>query len=523
MSRAALTSPTAAHTRLRIAAAAVVTGATVVGLWFVDLGHPALWTDEDFSLRFSASWAATTSDFHPPLGYVALRFWRILVPETLAWDRALSALLAVAAAGVWALFYRARVREGVLSGRAAIIAVALTLTSPHLLLYGRMIRYFALAELLVALTVTAWWAALERGSRRRNVVAVSVATLLGLTNYLAAVGVAFAWVIVTVARHRDRVRQVLGLIAATAVAVYTIVAASTLATQAPGVSDAATLSRLVVAGTFPIWSATVGETVNIFDLVVVIPAAGAWIVVAIMALRCVRRASDAVLLGAALLIAGAAGAFAAGALVGLEHTAVQAPKLFAPFAPAVYLMAGVAIDRLSRRNRGAATVVLIAIAPAWIIGVVNLHASRDFLYPSYALPWGAVVDDVAAVTGAESAAGRSVAVASVDPAFLRLLSARHPKADLGVISGGPPKVVQAGAVRPFNYDVVIVIDRDRVNQVLDDQIANALTELRDYGYSERSRSSFGEVDKRLRSAQEWLAGRSLSAYLVTVIVLDRAR
>lgn len=504
-------------------AVAVVTLTAVVALWFIDLGHPALWTDEDFSLRFSESWSSTTSDFHPPLGYAVLRLWRLLTPATLAWDRALSALLAVAAAGVWALFYRARVRQGELSRRAAVLAVALTLTSPHLLLFGRMIRYFALAELLVALTVFTWWIALEKGGRGRSLVAVLIATLLGLTNYLAALAVVLAWVTLTIARHRERLRHLVVLIVATGAVVYVVVAASTLATQAPGAADTTSLSRLAVAATFPLWSATVGETVNIFDLLVVVPAAAAWLVIVVVAVRSGRRAPDTVVLGAALAVAGLAGAFAAGALVGLDHTAVQAPKLFAPLAPALYLSAAVALDRLSRRSLALGAVTLLAIVPAWVVGILNLHASRDFLYPSYALPWGAVVDDVAAATAAESAVGRSVAVVSVDPAFLRLLSARHPRADLGSINSGYPKVVQTGATRAFDYDVVILIDRDRVNRALDDRIVRTLNELRDYGYNERSRTGFGDVDRRLRSAQEWLAGRSLDPHLVTVIVLDRVR
>jgi hypothetical protein len=298
------------------------------------------------------------------------------------------------------------------------------------------------------------------------------------------------------------------------------VVASTLAPSPP--AEAAGIRNVAVAALFPLWSATVGETINVFDLVIVVPAAAAWVVIGAMAVRRLRGAPDVVLLSAVLVAVALGGAVAATAVVGLEHTAAQAPKLFAPFAPALYLVAGWSLAHLVASGRRVlAWAAMAAVALAWLPGLVHLHDGTDFLYTSYALPWDDVTEQVDATVERDVEGDRSVAVLTVDPALSFLLADEGLRADVVEIEAAGGRVITAGAGRRGDYDVVLVVDRERVNAELDAALDAARTTLAANGYVVTESVGFGTVDPRLRRLHERLADRALADDLVTVVVYQR--
>lgn len=487
-------------TRARRVGLVVGSAAAAAALWLVDLGHPPLWTDEALTLQFSQTWGATTADFHPSLSYVAFWLWRMVVPDEVAWLRLFPALLSLATAAVWLAFWTARRREGQLSRLAVALAVGLTVASPHLLLYGRMIRYFSLASVLVTVTVALWWRAMGEGPRWAVAATAVAGAALALTSYVAAASLASALTAFAALRRRHRLRRHAAVGATASAIALVAVLASTLAASPP--ASGAGGPRIAVAAAFPLWSATVGETVNVFDFWLLAAAVAAWAVVAVTALCRLRGAPDVVVLSALLVVAGMAGTAAGGALTGLEHTAAQSPKLFAPFAPALYLLAGVSLAQLVTAGRAVVAGVAVAgIAVAWVPGVVNLHTGTDFLYTSYALPWDDVVEVVGGRVEAEGGRGRSVAVVTVDPALVFLLGDERLAA-------------------PGDADVVMVVDRDRVNPELEAALDRAHEVLRSGGYVAVETHRFGTVEPRLRRLQERLADRDLTDALVTVVVYE---
>lgn len=495
--------------------------AAIALVWFTGLSRPPLWTDEALTVRHTDSWRAVTADFHPPLAYAVLRLWRLATPEAVAWWRVFPAILMLAASGTWFAFWRSRVRDGELRASGLAVAGTLLVLSPHVLLFGRMFRYFSLAALLVAVVVVASWRAWERpGAFRVGAAALAVGALAS-TNYVAAAATGVALAVFVAVRRRDAARRhaaVWGLGAALAAGV---VALSSLAASPPAAFGG--LDRLGISAAFPLWSATVGETVNVLDLWFVVPAAVAWLAIAVHAAGHLRAAPDVVVLCGLLVVAGIGAAVVGGGVVGLDHTAVQSPKLFLPFAPALYLVAGWALSLGAGSTlRPAAVACLVGIAASWVPGLVHLRTGDDFLYPSYALPWDDVVDDLVPLAAAGAEAGRSVAILSTDAAASELLAARAVRADVIELGAGGTSVRHAGALRPGDYDVVGLLVRDRVNDALTRRLEEARAALDASDLEVSLHRRYGEVDAGLRRLQRRLSGRELGSDLVELVVYERA-
>ncbi|MFN2130366.1 MAG: glycosyltransferase family 39 protein [Anaerolineae bacterium] len=158
-----------------------------------------MWWDEGL-----AAWAArqspaaiaewTSSDVHPPLYFLMLRYWRLLVGETEFGLRALSVFIGVLTV---AASYRLAVALG--GGWTGLGAALLVALSRFDVQWSQEMRMYALAALLAALSL---WAAIRlwRGERWGDVVAYVLLMAAGLyTLYLYAlvfVVANLAWLIV---------------------------------------------------------------------------------------------------------------------------------------------------------------------------------------------------------------------------------------------------------------------------------------------------------------------------------------
>jgi 4-amino-4-deoxy-L-arabinose transferase-like glycosyltransferase len=169
------------------------------GLRTYRLGEQSVWWDEGL-----AAWAArqspaaiaawTSSDVHPPLYFLVLRYWRLLVGETEFGLRALSVFIGVLTV---AASYRlaAALGEG-WTGLGAALLVALSRFDVQ---WSQEMRMYALAALLAALSL---WAAIRlwRGERWVDAAAYVLLMAAGLhTLYLYAlvfVVANLAWLIV---------------------------------------------------------------------------------------------------------------------------------------------------------------------------------------------------------------------------------------------------------------------------------------------------------------------------------------
>jgi hypothetical protein len=188
------------------------------------------------------------TDVHPPLYFWLLHGWRAVVGDGLPALRALSVLCALGALLAW-------MRVAWLAGLPPLVTGALLTLSYGFGLTGHVVRGYALAHLLVALTVLAAVAAWRQLGLLRCGLAGLAGGLACLANYLAVfpVGVTLAWLVLTTPGwgRRLRVALVAGLPCLALLAVAGDVwlaqrelAVSQSAQQFEALSPLATLARL---------------------------------------------------------------------------------------------------------------------------------------------------------------------------------------------------------------------------------------------------------------------------------------
>jgi hypothetical protein len=230
-------------------------------LLFPGLDLLPVWTDELFTLQTAAKTVpeiveAVRRDIHPPLYYLMAHAWPWHDAPGL---RALSAVWALAATAVFAVFWR---------GRAPVLAFALFALSPCLLLYGRMARSYSMQTTLALLAV----ALLERWVREPRAVrwaAAGGAALAALlyTHYVPGAAIAAGFAVYAWRPLGARRVALFGAAVAAAYAPWAILSADAVGRWAGQTSYAATytitgnagLEHLVKLG-FAVVSLAIGES-----------------------------------------------------------------------------------------------------------------------------------------------------------------------------------------------------------------------------------------------------------------------
>jgi hypothetical protein len=520
-------------------------------LWFGFLSRPPMWTDEAYTLRYATSWSTITQDVQPPAYYGIVHAWQAVLPSGLASVRALSAAAFLGAVAVWAALASRWVRQRRLPWVCLGTVVVLSIVSPHALLFGRMARYFGLAALALGGALLTWWRAMPEDGRRWVAPAVLVHLCLAVLTPTTLIVALVAETLTLVFRDRAVLRRhMVFAIVTAALAAVLVVALPTDASKFGGADDVNHVAMAGVAIVLPLWSMTVGETVSPLDPVAGIPAALGWGVLAAALVAALRglaprdddverppsrlvRAVDrvgrmlpaepAVLLCVLLLLVQVVVQVGVNFTVNLAHTGIQAPKYFLPVVPALYLLVGLGVARIRAWRRGVAILVAVslAISVGWGIGIWHLRQGEDFLYPSYALPWDQVVDQVSDIVATQSGDGHRIAVISTDVAFQRLLAARTPRADiLDSTLSFEESTVYRGALPGAHYDAFVFITRQRINAGAELTVTEVLQLVEREGFvSLGAPTDYGSVNPGLRHLQELFSGRTLEPYLVRVVTL----
>lgn len=520
-------------------------------LWFGFLSRPPMWTDEAYTLRYATSWSTITDDVQPPVYYGIVHAWESVLPSGLVSVRALSAAAFLGAIAVWAALARRWVRQRRVPWACLGAVVVLSIVSPHALLFGRMARYFGLAALALGGALLTWWRAMPEGGRRWVGPAVLVHLCLAVLTPTTLIVVLVAETLTLVFRDRAVLRRhVVFAVAIAALAAALVILLPTDTSKFGGADDVNHVAMAGVAVVVPLWSMTVGETVSPLDPLAGIPAALGWGVLAAALVAALRGlvpqrvgterppsrlvgavdrvgrllpAEPAVLLCLLLLLVQLVVQVGVNFTVNLAHTGIQAPKYFLPVAPALYLLVGLGVARIRTWRRGGAMFLAVAlmITAGWGYGVWHLRQGEDFLYPSYALPWDQVVDQVADVVSTEAAQGHHVAVISTDVAFQRILAARTPRADIldSTLSSEESTVYQ-GTPSVGHYDAFVFITRQRINPGAETTVNDVMQLVLKDGFTELAPpTDYGSVDPGLRRLQELFSGRTLEPYLVRVVTL----
>jgi mannosyltransferase len=168
------------------------------------LDRDSLWLDEAISvltarLPLLAILNNSIQDPHPPLYYVLLHGWRLIVPETDGWLRGLSAFLGVLLIpALYALalaFGRSR--------REAQVAALLVALSPFQIFYSHELRMYTLLMLLVTLTVWAYMRARPQTGYRWWLLFIVLAAAALYTHLFAAMTL-LAIGLYALIHHRER-------------------------------------------------------------------------------------------------------------------------------------------------------------------------------------------------------------------------------------------------------------------------------------------------------------------------------
>ena len=368
----------ASRTALAVSpATAAVAALTLLAavLRFSTLGRQGYWYDEGNTVLImhpsigGMLGLLSRNESTPPLYYILAWFWG----RVFGWGelglRSLSALIGVAT--VPAVYLAAR---KLVSGRAGVIAAALTACSPILIWYSQEARAYGLLVLMSALSLLAFASARERPDRRALGVWALVAALALTTHYYAVLVVVpeALWLLVAHRRRRG------------AWAAVAFVAAFGLALLPLAVNQQATGRTTWIAGV-PL-ARRFGQ---VFPQFVVWFAAPAYDVLAVVSLGlCV--------LGLVLLVLRsdgrerrggliAAGLGLGGVVLMLLIVAGGTDNLITRNALAVWIPAAIAVAAgfAAPRARVLGTLAAVALCVIGLVAAVDVAATRDLQRPDW--------------------------------------------------------------------------------------------------------------------------------------------
>jgi hypothetical protein len=175
----------------------------------------SIWFDEAYSIELIRQPLDklihfTSVDVHPPLYYIALKFWAFIFGDSEFGLRSLSMVCGALASGVAVMLARY-----MFGGRAALIALPFVTVSPFLLRYDIEARMYALASLICITATYVLVRALDASNRRSKIILWSLYAILvaaGMyTQYYTVLiwTVHFIWCLALVDRKRSILKNLI--------------------------------------------------------------------------------------------------------------------------------------------------------------------------------------------------------------------------------------------------------------------------------------------------------------------------
>lgn len=352
-----------------------------------------VWADEQQTLTLVAAspgdmLGMLRTDFHPPLYFLALKAWVWWLPQD--WPLIVQVRLASVAALLLATFVLDRLWLRERLPRARVWFLLLWVSSPALLLYGRMGRSYAVQILLFAVTAALAVRWLERATVGRTA-ALSVATLALLyTHYVPGVATAVAVLACgayRIARGESDLGRRLALFTALVatgylpwMAVLADAVGRRLGAEVPPIVPVGPLDHAIRVA-FTLASFTVGETLSpaAFAAAVLLVPAAVW-----MAARGSLAAGAPAAAVIALLVA---------YLMVAHHVVISMTPSRLLFLLPCYLLL---IAHGCGRARRAGPLLVAALIVISGIGTASYYRQRDFLNQAYVMPSDRIAEDVRA-------------------------------------------------------------------------------------------------------------------------------
>lgn len=357
-----------------------------------------VWADEQQTLALVAAaprdmLAMLETDFHPPLYFLALKAWMWWLPQE--WPVIVQVRLASVAALLLATFVLDRLWLRGRLPRARVWFLLLWVSSPALLLYGRMGRSYAVQILLFAVTAALGVQWFERATVRRTA-ALSLATLALLyTHYVPGVASAvavLAYGAYRIARGESGLVRRLALFAALVatgylpwIAVLADAAVRRLGAEVPPIVPVVPLDHLIRIG-FTLVSFTVGETLppGAFAAAGLLVPAALWMA---------ARGSTAGTPAAAVIVLLVAYPMVA------HHVVISMTPSRLLFLLPCYLLL---IAHGCRRSPRAGPVLVAVLVVTSGIATAGYYRQRDFLNQAYVIPSDRIAADIRARWSADA-------------------------------------------------------------------------------------------------------------------------
>ena len=377
-------------------------------LWF-DLSGPSLWGDEAASFKAARRTMGEMlrtlpkEDPHPPLPFIVLNLWRRAFGYGELGARVLFTLPVLLT--VWLVYLIARHLYS--DERTALIAAYLVAISPLIVMFGRMIRYYSFGLCGVALSVHAFLLLREKWTRGRVAYYLATTLLLMYSSYLV-----FAVLLVQNAMGFIWRKAHLGvkrwlLTQAALVVGYTpwwLVLVGQVVSQATGefsgtvadfnLSPAAIPLKMV----YGFCAFAAGETLLPWRLWASLSLVTGMIcaLAGVIKGRLDRRtAMLASLVGVSLLCVAVITTYIAARM---SFIYMAARTFFA--APYLWILAAAGITAL--RARRVQWIALALITAANVHSLTMYYQGKDFVMPTYAVPWKQALADVNAACGPDA-------------------------------------------------------------------------------------------------------------------------
>ncbi len=378
--------------RLVVGAAFVI----FVALVSVNLAGREFWLDEAITVGHIAAPTKIYEAFHPPGYYWLLLHWKAIFGGSDLALRGFSVPWALAAFAFVYLLARRLLRPP-----ADLLALALFVLSPLVILYLRMARYFTMTMAVSLIVAYLLLLAADKGKWRHYLLLGVAATGLLWTDYIPSLLLIPAYLYLLYQAVRGDRRQEVGrwLVAAViplvaiAPRVGNIIASSRQVQAIPSGHLQDTLYGLAAKLSLPVYSAIIGETTEPWRFYVTIPMFVSGAILITIGLVTSAREQQA---GRWLKLGTWPAAVGLVALL-LSTVATSEPlprvgslALFAvPFA---YILIAQGAARLWQRGLGVVLICVIFAGDCY--GLYNHCTRQQFLNPGYNVPWRQVASFV---------------------------------------------------------------------------------------------------------------------------------
>lgn len=374
-------------------------------LLFIDLGGKDFWSDEIFSIpkvrRVDIVLAQSAWDVHPPLFFILEYYWTGIFGSSESAARAMSSLF-----GLGAILVSFLLAGRIIPRQNRMCYLLVLSTSPFLLFYARMNRYYALTGLLCLLALYFYLRMKERPALKREIPFWAVSLLLIYEDYVGFI-LLLSLTVDYFIRCRKQPRQILRFIAGgVSILILYLPWMSNLLHQtargaapypeAGGAEDFRLggwilyngAQSLIRAG-YTLFNFTLGETVFPWNPLILTGAGGAAILFS-ASLKNKRIAGG--LWFFALILPFMIYIFAA-----VFYSRVFSASNFALIPSKIFFLQPLWLMFLFRGGEGKLRWVRAGFLLLLLfngLSLVNYHRGAQFLNPKYVAPWGRIAEEI---------------------------------------------------------------------------------------------------------------------------------